>query len=152
MLFLANNRRLILSSTLAFVALWTTSLLYRQDSSSSILSSLKDGAHTSFDFDWSSSSSTSTSADELDEEEAELPLMQGEGNMRSPLHRQFEGREFVELAERRKFGEVEILGDECLELCECLSRSIFRVEGSRGIEIVRGVWQEEEGTGGRDGG
>ena len=122
MLVLANHRRLLLTLLASAVTLLvifhsTTSSL---DSSSSLLSSTKDALSSSFDFDWSTTSNSSVEELEDEEEEEKLAAkVEGEGEMRSPLYREFEGRPFVELNERSPFAEVAILGDECLELCEC---------------------------------
>lgn len=119
MLFLANHRRLVLTlvSSVVLLALFLHST---SSSDSSILTSLKEGKDAlSFDFDWSSSTS-STSADEGEEEGGEvLPVkVEGQRAIKSPLYREFEGRPFVPLNQRKPFAEVAVLGDECLELCE----------------------------------
>jgi len=69
----------------------------------------------------------------------------GEGE----LYRKFKGQPFVELEQRSPFAQVAILGDECLELCEC-ARLIVLIPSSVKRQ-AEDLSQEEGRQGGREG-
>lgn len=68
----------------------------------------------------------------------------GEGE----LYRKFKGQPFVELEQRSPFAQVAILGDECLELCEC-ARLIVLIPSSVKRQ-AEDLSQEEGRQGGRE--